>query len=210
MKPIYFRPFIGVVCFTPFRTIVVAHFVGGGFKYFFLVTPILGEMMQFDEYFSFRWVETQPPTRQKIRLQKCVHRNGSVFFTRNKIHTCWSFVENFGCVFFTRVFHIAVLLDLANPGLFHINLFIWVHLRSIPPWFASQKTHVDLRHLCSQEFFQKKWNFFVISSPSWSLASQKITTWMRWIEQWPVDPGLKLLYRGDYTTQLYGDCNKPL
>ena len=36
----------------------------GGFKHFLFFTPNLGEMIQFDEHIFFRWVETQPPTKE--------------------------------------------------------------------------------------------------------------------------------------------------
>ncbi len=41
--------------------------LGGGFKYFFIFTPNLGEIIQFDGCIFFRWV-VQPPTRRWWRL----------------------------------------------------------------------------------------------------------------------------------------------
>ena len=46
--------------------------VGGGFKYLFLFSPLLGEMIQFDwqAYFSNGLVGEKPPTMKEMFLGK--------------------------------------------------------------------------------------------------------------------------------------------
>ncbi len=44
------------------------HLLLGGFKHFFCLTPIPGEMIQFDLRIFFKWVGEKPPTRLLSRL----------------------------------------------------------------------------------------------------------------------------------------------